>query len=71
MMNICVHYFLSEEDVKASAVEWFNENEFFNSGITELVYNGAKCVLLEGNYIKKIAIFIRPHKSGVSCEGFS
>ena len=53
MMNICVHYFLSEEDVKASAVEWFNENEFFNSGITELVYNGAKCVLLEGNYIKK------------------
>ena len=49
------HHFRSNEEVMAAVEEWVRDKDpgFFSSGLMALEHRWSKCIILEGNYIKK------------------
>ena len=48
-------HFQSNEEVMAAVEEWVRDKDpgFFSSGLMALEHRWSKCIILEGNYIKK------------------
>ena len=48
-------HFWSNEEVIAAVEEWVRDKDpgFFSSGLMALEHHWSKCIILEGNYIKK------------------
>ena len=48
-------HFWSNEEVVAAVEEWVRDKDpgFFSSGLMALEHRWSKCIILEGNYIKK------------------
>ena len=48
-------HFRFNEEVVAAVEEWVRDKDpgFFNSGLMALEHRWSKCIILEGNYIKK------------------
>ena len=48
-------HFRSNEEIVAAVEEWVRNNDpgFFSSGLMALEHRWSKCIILEGNYIKK------------------
>ena len=53
--DICGRHFRSNEEVVAAVEEWVRDKDpdFFSSGLKALEHCWSKCIILEGNYIKK------------------
>ena len=51
-------HFWSNKEVVAAVEEWVGDKDpgFFSSGLTALEHRWSKCIILEGNYIKKEGI---------------
>ena len=48
-------HFWSNEEVVAAVEEWVRDKDpgFFSSGLIALEHRSSKCIILDGNYIKK------------------
>ena len=53
--DICGRHFWSNEEVMAAVEEWVRDKDpgFFSSWLMALEHHWSKCIILEGNYIKK------------------
>ena len=64
--DISGRHFRSNEEIVAAVEEWVRDKDpgFFSSGLMALEHRWSKCIILEGNYIKKGKIDLTRNKLG-------